>query len=1293
MGELVAVEITEFGDTSQILSDLAQIDPSISFVSQVLINPKTGAKLGVVPEIIVRIAQTADLDEVLTALQAHDLSLISKLAFTDREYQFAIDEDITDIGRIFEITQAVAALPSIEWAEPNFIAAAEKTVFTPNDPLFGDQWHLHNTGQGGGLSDADVDAPEGWDISKGTGAVIAVFDDAVETTHEDLTIWSNPGETGSGKESNGVDDDGNGYIDDYQGWDFGGNDNDPNPATANDNHGTAVAGVAGATGNNSVGVTGSAVEAAILPIRSGSMSCTNWGNAMRYAGKYADVVNNSWGIGGCESALNSAISDVVNGNIPGARRGTKGTPVLFATGNSASGWKRFTLSGFPAGTYTFSWQFLKDWSISQGYDTIWLDNITWPGGDTTDFESDSVGSVPSGFTSYGDAQWAVVSDGAHAWNASGKSVKAATIGDSQQSVLEINKAVGAGTLYFWVWVSSEYNADYMNFYLNGTHYFQSAPGQYGVHQNSVGYPASNSDTIAIGASHDGLGNLEQRSAYSQFGPEVDVVAPSNGGASGITTTDRTGSVGYANGNYTSDFGGTSSATPLVAGIVANIITHAPTLTAAEIRDILHQGSDQIGPYAYPGGRNDYYGYGRVNLEKALQAATTNSTLSVTKSGSGSGQVTSSPAGINCGTDCDEAYNQGTSVTLTATPVSGSTFTGWSGGGCSGTGSCTVTMNNDLTVTATFQLVQRTLTINKSGTGSGTVTSSPPGINCGTDCSHDYNQGTSVTLTAQADSGSTFTGWSGGGCSGTGSCTVTMNNDLTVTATFLLVPPVQKTLTINKSGTGSGTVTSSPPGINCGTDCSHDYNQGTSVTLTATSDSGSSFTGWSGGGCSGTGSCTVTMNNDLTVTATFLLVAPDQKTLTINKSGTGSGTVTSSPSGINCGTDCTEDYTAGTSVLLTATPASGSVFVDWTNCPAPSGSTCTVLMSQDQQLTAKFEPINSDIRANDVVIDFGSQYGIWAWMNNNSWADIHSLSPMSMVVGDIDASGQDDIIIDFGSPNGIWVLMNGSTWVKLHSLSAESMTTGHIDAGGMADVVIDFGSQYGIWVLMNGSTWVSLHSLSPESMTTGDIDGGGLADVIIDFGSDGIWVWMNNSTWVQLHSLSPESMTTGDIDGGGLADVIIDFGSDGIWVWMNNSTWVSLHSLSANSMTTGDIDGNGQADVIIDFGEPIGIWIWLNNHSWVKLHSLSPDSMTTGYLDNNAQADVVIDFGSPFGIWLRMNNSSWVKLHSISPESMVTGNIDGLPSLSHTDITTQEGPAELDNAESLPKAETMSLPTE
>jgi hypothetical protein len=125
------------------------------------------------------------------------------------------------------------------------------------------------------------------------------------------------------------------------------------------------------------------------------------------------------------------------------------------------------------------------------------------------------------------------------------------------------------------------------------------------------------------------------------------------------------------------------------------------------------------------------------------------------------------------------------VTLTAAPALGSAFVGWSGSGCSGTSSCTVTMTVARSVTATFSATYL-LTATKDGVGSGTVTSTPAGISCGADCSESYISGTMVTLTATPNGGSTFFGWSGGGCSGTGSCTVTMDAAKTVNATFLLV---------------------------------------------------------------------------------------------------------------------------------------------------------------------------------------------------------------------------------------------------------------------------------------------------------------------------------------------------------------------------------------------------------------------------------------------------------------------------------------------------------------------------
>ncbi len=157
-------------------------------------------------------------------------------------------------------------------------------------------------------------------------------------------------------------------------------------------------------------------------------------------------------------------------------------------------------------------------------------------------------------------------------------------------------------------------------------------------------------------------------------------------------------------------------------------------------------------------------------------------LSLAKAGSGSGTITSTPAGINCGSTCSSSFAPDTVVTLSASPAAGSAFSGWSGGGCSGTGSCMVTMSAAATVTATFSLNTYALTVIKAGPGAGTITSTPAGIACGSTCSASYSSGTMVTLTAFATNGF-FNGWSGGGCSGTGSCTVPMSAATTVTATF------------------------------------------------------------------------------------------------------------------------------------------------------------------------------------------------------------------------------------------------------------------------------------------------------------------------------------------------------------------------------------------------------------------------------------------------------------------------------------------------------------------------------
>jgi hypothetical protein len=260
-----------------------------------------------------------------------------------------------------------------------------------------------------------------------------------------------------------------------------------------------------------------------------------------------------------------------------------------------------------------------------------------------------------------------------------------------------------------------------------------------------------------------------------------------------------------------------------------------------------------------------------------------------------------------------------------------------------------------------------ITVSKSGTGTGTVTSSPPGIDCGSDCSEPYNQGTIVTLTATPDAGSTFWGWSGD-CSNTGPCAVTMNASKTVTAIFQLQPTEQYSLTVNKTGTGIGTVTSDPSGINCGEDCNEAYNQGTNVTLTATPASGSTFGGWSGDADCSDG--VVVMNANKTCTATFnpQLVG---YTLTVIKSGTGSGTVTSSPAGINCGSDCSETYTKVQKVKLTAKADATSTFTGWSDGGCSGTKTCTVTVDSEITVTASFALKTPDISVSPGSLDFGS----------------------------------------------------------------------------------------------------------------------------------------------------------------------------------------------------------------------------------------------------------------------------------------------------------------------------------
>lgn len=315
-------------------------------------------------------------------------------------------------------------------------------------------------------------------------------------------------------------------------------------------------------------------------------------------------------------------------------------------------------------------------------------------------------------------------------------------------------------------------------------------------------------------------------------------------------------------------------------------------------------------------------------------------------GSGDGSVTSSPSGVACGTDCREPFTAGTRVTLTAAAAGGSVFRGWSGGGCSGTGACTVTMDQARAVAALF-VAQHLLTVAMDGSGTGAVTSVPAGIDCGVDCSELLDEGTEVTLVAAPHSDSVFRGWSVGGCAAEEpECTLTILEATSVVATFV----AQHDLEIELLGSGSGAVTSSPEGIECGSQCSARFDEGTEVTLTAFADPGSAFAGWGGRACSGTDECTVSMYDLETVTATFVALYD----LDVYKAGSGGGKVTSTPRGIRCGRDCFGTFADGTGVTLRAEPNRWSRFVRWRGACAGAGATCMVTLDRSVTTTAVFD---------------------------------------------------------------------------------------------------------------------------------------------------------------------------------------------------------------------------------------------------------------------------------------------------------------------------------------------------
>jgi uncharacterized repeat protein (TIGR01451 family) len=299
-------------------------------------------------------------------------------------------------------------------------------------------------------------------------------------------------------------------------------------------------------------------------------------------------------------------------------------------------------------------------------------------------------------------------------------------------------------------------------------------------------------------------------------------------------------------------------------------------------------------------------------------------------------------------------------------------------------------NNGLIRTVTVgSEATHSLTVTRSG--SGTVASSPVGITCGATCTASYAAGTTVTLTATPASGSTFAGW-GGACAGTApTCTLAMTQARTASAAFTpeTLADLQATsITVTPANPTSGdTVTITGVITNIGATLSPAFSWVLTVDANVVDSGRPAFLGPGGQITAASISWTGTLpagarridliadtasevtegseaNNGLIRTVT---VSPEATySLTVTRSG--SGTVASSPAGITCGATCTASYAAGTSVTLTATPASGSMFAGWGGACAGTAPTCTLALTQARTASAAFTPETfADLQATSITV--------------------------------------------------------------------------------------------------------------------------------------------------------------------------------------------------------------------------------------------------------------------------------------------------------------------------------------
>lgn len=349
------------------------------------------------------------------------------------------------------------------------------------------------------------------------------------------------------------------------------------------------------------------------------------------------------------------------------------------------------------------------------------------------------------------------------------------------------------------------------------------------------------------------------------------------------------------------------------------------------------GPIEWGQYMGDARHSGYYPLGR-NLES-------DAFLAVQRHGAGT--VTTPGGTIDCGIDCVERYPKGASVTLHAAASPGATFERWDGA-CRGTAStCTVTVDELTRVSAWFS---GPINVSVTGTGAGTVTSNPAGIQCPGDCSELFPPRTVVTLTAAAAAGSDLDRWSGACAGSAATCTVLADTAVSVVAHFVN----SRTLTVSPTGSGQAVFSSTPAGIACGASCSAGFVPRSTVRLSYQPANDSYLSAWNMQGCpQPTPHCFISMTSDMTISPSVEL----KPLLTVNVAGQGQGTIRTDPAGIDCSATCSARFTPNSFVTIYGVPSLGSEVAEFSGaCQNVNTTRCDFFMMQSSSVTVTFRSL-------------------------------------------------------------------------------------------------------------------------------------------------------------------------------------------------------------------------------------------------------------------------------------------------------------------------------------------------